>query len=172
MDDLILSAVTLGAATNQSAYINQALSWWRDSGLAGSDNVLNWDSKAPAIPVMLAQLASAQPQLLPSSSSLSNWQNEAEGYLDRIVNGKSRGYLTNGGLLYYDGDSDSVSLNPSLNVAMLMLHYAPLATSNEKRNAYTVRIVILAQVIIGSLLFAVICPWPNCICTGKEPNER
>ncbi|CAE6422473.1 unnamed protein product [Rhizoctonia solani] len=137
MDDLILSAVTLGAATNQSAYINQALSWWRDSGLAGSDNVLNWDSKAPAIPVMLAQLASAQPQLLPSSSSLSNWQNEAEGYLDRIVNGKSRGYLTNGGLLYYDGDSDSVSLNPSLNVAMLMLHYAPLATSNEKRNAYT-----------------------------------
>ncbi|CAE6408111.1 unnamed protein product [Rhizoctonia solani] len=137
IDDLILSAVTLGAATNQSAYINQALGWWRDSGLSGSDNVLNWDSKGPAIPVMLAQLATAQPQLLPSSSSLSSWQAEAEGYLDRIVNGKGRGYLTNGGLLYYDGDSDSVSLNPSLNAAMLMLHYAPLATSNEKKNMYT-----------------------------------
>ncbi|KAG8690787.1 hypothetical protein FRC11_009142 [Ceratobasidium sp. 423] len=137
IDDLILSAVTLGAATNQSTYINQALSWWRDSGLSGGDNVLDWDSKGPAIPVMLAQLASAQPDLLPSSSSLSDWQKEAEGYFDRIVNGKGRGHLTNGGLLYYGGDSDSASLNPAMNAAMLMLHYAPLATSNDKKSLYT-----------------------------------
>ncbi|CAE7198105.1 unnamed protein product [Rhizoctonia solani] len=137
IDELILSAVTLGAATNQTAYINQALSWWRNSDLSGADNVLNWDSKSPAIPIMLAQLASAQPQLLPSSSSFDHWQSEAEVYLDRIVNGKGRGYLTNGGLLYYDGDSDQASLNPALNAAMLMLHYAPLASSNEKKSTYT-----------------------------------
>ncbi|KAG8689674.1 hypothetical protein FRC11_001302 [Ceratobasidium sp. 423] len=137
IDELILSAVSLGAATGQSAYINQALGWWKDSTLSGGDYVLNWDSKGPAIPVMLAQLASAHPEMLPSSSTLSDWQKEAEGYLDRIVNRKGRSYLTNGGLLYYAGDSDAGSLNPAMNAAMLMLHYAPLATSNDKKSLYT-----------------------------------
>jgi endoglucanase len=128
----------LGAATNSSTYINQALSWYQDASLAGADDVFNWNVKSTGLAIMFAQLASAQPQLFPSSSSLDDWQKEAEGYFDRIVNGKGRGRLTNGGLLYYDGDSDEASLNPALNAAMLMLHYAPLASSNEKRIAYTV----------------------------------
>lgn len=138
-DDLILGALLLGAATNSSAYISQALSWYRDASLAGVDNVFNWDSKGPGLAIMFAQLASAQPQLFPSSSTLENWQDEAESFFDRIVNGKSRGRLTGGGLLYYPGDSDEASLNPALNIATLMLHYAPLATSNEKKSVYTVR---------------------------------
>ncbi|CAE6435145.1 unnamed protein product [Rhizoctonia solani] len=137
IDDLILSAISLGAATNQIAYISQALDWWKDSELSGGDYILNWDSKGPAIPVMLAQLASAQPGMLPSPSSLGDWQKEAEGYFDRIINRKGRAYLTSGGLLYYDGDSDDASLNPAMNAAMLMLHYAPLATTNDKKSSYT-----------------------------------
>lgn len=41
-----------------------------------------------------------------------------------------------GGLLYYPGDSDSNSLNPALNAAMLMRRYAGFATSDDKRNTY------------------------------------
>lgn len=79
-----------------------------------------------------------------------------EGYLDKIVDGTSRGYLTKGeqipncgganaqtrvvgGLLYFEGDSNQASLNPALNVAMLMSRYAPLATTVDKRDAYQVR---------------------------------
>ena len=39
-----------------------------------------------------------------------------------------------GGLLYYPGDSDSVSLNPGLNAAMLAVHFAtsilPISSTN------------------------------------------
>ncbi|QRV91361.1 endoglucanase [Ceratobasidium sp. AG-Ba] len=136
-DELVLGALMLGAATNSSTLISQALSWYQSAGLSGADNVFNWDSKGPGLAIMFAQLAKAQPQLFPSSSPLSDWQSEAESYFDRIVNGKSRGTLTSGGLLYYDGDSDEASLNPSLNAAMLMLHYAPLATNNDKKSMYT-----------------------------------
>ncbi|KAG9088252.1 hypothetical protein FRC07_012626, partial [Ceratobasidium sp. 392] len=136
-DELVLSALMLGAATNSSTLISQALSWYQSAGLSGVDNVFNWDSKGPGVAIMFAQLAKAQPQLFPSSSSLSDWQKESENYLDQIANGKSRGTLTSGGLLYYDGDSDEASLNPALNAAMLMLHYAPIATSNDKRSMYT-----------------------------------
>jgi len=38
--------------------------------------------------------------------------------------------------LWYDGDSDSASLNPALNAAMLLTRYAPLATSSDKRTSY------------------------------------
>ncbi|KAG8744876.1 hypothetical protein FRC10_009246 [Ceratobasidium sp. 414] len=136
-DELVLGALMLGAATNSSTLIAQALSGYQSAGLAGADNVFNWDSKGPGLAVMFAQLAKAQPQLFPSSSSLGNWQKEAEGYFDRILNRKGRGTLTSGGLLYYDGDSDEASLNPALNAAMLMLHYAPIATSDDKKSMYT-----------------------------------
>jgi hypothetical protein len=43
------------------------------------------------------------------------------------------------GLLYYDGDSDEASLNPALNAAMLLLRFAPLASTPEKKNRYQVR---------------------------------
>lgn len=135
-DELVLGAFMLGAATNSSTLISQAISWYESAGLSGADNVFNWDSKGPGMAIMFAQLASAQPQLFPNSYSLSHWQSEAENYFDLIIGGSGRGRLTNGGLLYYDGDSDEASLNPALNAAMLMLHYAPIATSNDKRSSY------------------------------------
>ena len=42
------------------------------------------------------------------------------------------------GLLYYNGDSDSASLNPALNAAMLLQRFVPLASTNEKKVAYQV----------------------------------
>ena len=46
---------------------------------------------------------------------------------------------TEGGLLWYPGDSDSDSLNPALNAAMLLTRYAQIATTQVKANSYLVR---------------------------------
>lgn len=44
-----------------------------------------------------------------------------------------------GGLLFYDGDSDTASLNPALNAAMLLTRYAQISSTPEKKKAYLVR---------------------------------
>jgi hypothetical protein len=44
-----------------------------------------------------------------------------------------------GGLLWYPGDSDSDSLNPALNAAMLLTRYAQIATTQDKAKSYLVR---------------------------------
>ena len=43
-----------------------------------------------------------------------------------------------GGLVYYKGDSDPGSLNPAMAFTMLLLKYAPMASSSDKRDSYTV----------------------------------
>jgi hypothetical protein len=43
-----------------------------------------------------------------------------------------------GGLLWYNGVSDSASLNPALNTAMLMTRYASLASTDSKAQSYLV----------------------------------
>jgi len=44
-----------------------------------------------------------------------------------------------GGLLWYPGDSDSASLNPALNAAMLLTRYAQIATTPDIKKNYLVR---------------------------------
>ena len=46
--------------------------------------------------------------------------------------------MSAGGLLWYPGDSDADSLNPSLNAAMLLTRYAQIATTQEKAKSYLV----------------------------------
>jgi len=46
--------------------------------------------------------------------------------------------LTSGGLIYWDGDSDYASLNPAMSAAMLLLKYAPMASTGDKRDSYRV----------------------------------
>jgi len=64
------------------------------------------------------------------------------------------------GLLYYDGDSDSASLNPALNAAMLLEKFAPMASSAEKKVAY--------MVCSTSLLLS--CITKTCTGLRQEPN--
>lgn len=42
------------------------------------------------------------------------------------------------GLVFFSGDSDPGSLNPAMAFTMLLLKYAPMASSNDKANRYTV----------------------------------
>lgn len=43
--------------------------------------------------------------------------------------------------MWWDGDSDSASLNPAMNAAMLLARYAPIASTTEKTHSYLVRLI-------------------------------
>jgi len=98
---------------------------------------LSWDDKTPALPILFSQLLTLKPDL-GTGSDLSRWKKEAELALDSVVAANGPGYLTPGGLIWYDGSSDFNSLVPALNAAMLLIRYAPLATSSKKTNDYMV----------------------------------
>ncbi|KZT50854.1 glycoside hydrolase family 9 protein [Calocera cornea HHB12733] len=135
-DDLTLAALFLALATSSPSTYQQALLYYSKYKLSGSNAVLNWDSKVPAIYTLLTELALARPSW-GGSANLTGWRSEAERWMDGVAaGGKGGAYMTDGGLLYYPGDSDSASLNPALNAAMALTHYAPIASTSDKANAY------------------------------------
>ncbi|KAJ7068143.1 glycoside hydrolase family 9 protein [Mycena amicta] len=133
-DDLSLAALLLAWATGGAGYYKDAERYFQQNQLGGQDAVFNWDSKTPGIYVLFAQIAQSGSDL---SSNLTAWQAECERYFDDIVNNDGGGYLTNDGLLYYNGDSDDAALNPALNAAMLMTRYAPMASTSDRKDAYS-----------------------------------
>lgn len=151
-DDQVLAAILLAVATEAASgansssssgtspqtYLDSATSQYDSAHLQASkqDNVMNWDSVSPALPVLLTQISNLGNSNLQPSGGTSHWQSESETYLDRVVDGSGRGTLTKNGLLWYDGDSDSASLNPAANAAQLMFMYAPMATSQSKTSKY------------------------------------
>lgn len=149
-DKLVLAALFLAVASLESPssyqyqnlsnpdgvanyYYQGAMDLFKNSSLAGGNGVLNWDSRVPALGVLGAQVASIHQ---PWQNTKSFWTDEAERYLDNVVNGEGYGHLTKGGLLYYEGDSNAASLNPALNAAMLLSYYAPMASSDSKKSSY------------------------------------
>ncbi|KAF8897403.1 Six-hairpin glycosidase-like protein [Infundibulicybe gibba] len=161
-DELTLSALFLSWATNSSTLFNQAETYYANFSLANQNGVLNWDSKTPALAVLFAQIARASSQI---GRNLSSWQAEAERYLDQIVNKKGPAFLTPDGLLYYNGDSDSASLNPALNAAMLLSRYAPLASTPAKKAAYSAFAQTQVDYILGKNSMSV----PYIV--GSNPNS-
>ncbi|KAI0637947.1 Six-hairpin glycosidase [Trametes polyzona] len=145
-DELAIAALFLALteSSNATAYYADAVKWYYSGNLgqqlhAGDETVFNWDAKTPGIVVLGAQLASAYPDVASgSNATLDIWRNAAEGYFNTIVNDTGRSHLTDGGLLLFPGDSDEASLNPSLNVAMLMTRYAQanLTSTPDLRDTY------------------------------------
>lgn len=155
-----MAALSLALATNQSHYYADAYYFYQTYKLTGSQAVWNWDSRTPALYVIFVEAALARPGLAMGAgldTNLTGWRTETEAYFDRIVTQQlKKGYLTKGelcvdtrvleklvadeegGLLYYDGDSDDASLNPAIAAAVLMLKYAPMASSEDKGNTYVV----------------------------------
>lgn len=91
-DELTIAALLLALATNSSDYFNQAENYYNQNRL-NQDDILNWDSKTPASAVLFAQITSSRTDL---GGNLSAWQTEVERYFDSIVDGNSRGSLTDG----------------------------------------------------------------------------
>ncbi|TFK55840.1 family 9 glycosyl hydrolase [Heliocybe sulcata] len=139
-DDLAFAALWMAWATNDVVLYNQTQRMWSEYELGGAsgglDGVFNWDGKTPGIPVLATQIGSVMEEQWQGDYDLSAWQKLAESYLDGVVDGDGRARTTDGGLLYYDGDSDEASLNPALNAAMLMTRYAPMASSPQKKWSY------------------------------------
>ncbi|KAG8955697.1 hypothetical protein FRC04_007688 [Tulasnella sp. 424] len=147
-DDQTLAAILLAVATEASgssssgtspqSYLDSATSLYSSAHLQASnqDVVMNWDSVTPALPVLLTQISNLGNSNLQPSGGTSHWQSESETYLDRVVAGSGNGQLTTNGLLWYNGDSDSASLNPAMNAAQLMFMYAPMATSSSQTSKY------------------------------------
>lgn len=134
-DDLALAATFLGMADSSATNLQLAKTYWDQGGLSQGDIALDWDSKVAAIPVLMSQVL-ASSQALSSMQDARSWKSTAEAMLDQVVAANGPGYLTTGGLLYFEGTSNLVSLNPALNSAMLLVKYAPLATSTTKMNDY------------------------------------
>lgn len=141
-DDMAVAALALAAATNSSAYYADAVAWYGKYALSGKALVWNWDSRSPALYVLFAEVAAARPGIAQAAglqTNMTGWQAEAERYFDAIVNDKAQSAAkTSGGLLFFDGDSDEASLQPSLGIAALLLRYAPLASAQDKRDSYVV----------------------------------
>ncbi|ODN77109.1 hypothetical protein L202_05642 [Cryptococcus amylolentus CBS 6039] len=139
-DDLTLAALTLALATNDSSYYLDAHNYYSEYKLTTRQDVWNWDTQTPAIYVLFAEIASARPDLAAGAgldANLTGWQTEVEGYFDKIVNDNlDDGYTTDGGLLYFEGDSDEASLNPAMAIATLMFKYAPIASTSDKTDSY------------------------------------
>ena len=135
-DDLVLAALFLAYADNSTVLFSQAQTWWDTYKLTVTGD-LSWDNKAPALPILFSQLLTLKPDL-GTGSDLSKWKKQAELALDSVVAANGPGYLTPGGLIWYDGSSDFCSLVPALNAAMLLIRYAPLANSSTKTNDYMV----------------------------------
>jgi endoglucanase len=60
---------------------------------------LNWDDKTPAVFELFVEVALARPNLAAGAGLAQNttgWKGQMENYLDKIVDGTSRGYLTKG----------------------------------------------------------------------------
>lgn len=61
---------------------------------------MNWDSREPAIYILLVDIALARPEIAVSAglaTNLTGWRAQAEGYLDGILAGETdRPYFTNG----------------------------------------------------------------------------
>lgn len=141
-DDLAIAALTLALATNQSTYYYDAWNFYNNFTLSGSLNPWNWDSKHAAVYVMFATISQTRPSLAQGaglSANVSGWQTEAERWFDTIIAGNStRGFITGGGLLYWNGDSAFVTLQPAMSAAFLLLQYASYASSESKGQNYRV----------------------------------
>ncbi|OCF75093.1 endoglucanase [Kwoniella mangroviensis CBS 8886] len=168
-DDYVLSALSLAIATNQSNYYLDAYNGYVSYALSGLKEVWNWDSAIPAIYVMFSEVAITRPGLAPEvglNTNLTGWRNETEAYFDSIIDGSfKRSYLTKGGLLYFDGDSDEASLNPAMAIAMLMFRYAPIASSQEKTDEYNAFAQGQLEYMLGNN------PMNAVYLVGSHPNS-
>lgn len=148
-DDLALAATFLGMADSSTTNLQLAKTYWDQGSLSQGDIVLDWDSKVAAIPVLMSQVL-ASSVTLASAQDAGFWKSKAESMLDQIVAANGLGRLTGGGLLYFDGSSTLASLNPALNSAMLLVKYAPLATSPSRMNDYLAFAKLQLDYVLGN----------------------
>ena len=96
-DDLTMAALFLSWATNSTSLYQDAEAFYSKYSLGDWTGVFNWDSKTPGLPVLFSQVNHASPSI---GGNFSNWQKNAETYLDAVISGKGSGYLTKGAAIF------------------------------------------------------------------------
>ncbi|TXT15499.1 hypothetical protein VHUM_00002 [Vanrija humicola] len=137
-DTLAVAALSLAAATNDSAYYADAYNTYVKYNMTAYRGAWCWEGRTPALYVLFAEIATARPNLAAGAglaNNLTGWQTEAEAYFDYIVAGNNGG-TTPAGLVYYSPYSDNNTLQPVIALIHLMLRYAPLASSANKTATY------------------------------------
>lgn len=138
-DELMLGSAFVAMASGDIQWVTKAIDYYETAGSTYPPRygILNWDGKAPLVAPTLARLA----LILPGSDSrldFAHFQSDAELYMDALESNTMQDTSrTRGGLAYFKGYSSSASLNPALNSAWLSLMYAPIASSDSKRQRYT-----------------------------------
>ncbi|CAG8618936.1 9352_t:CDS:2 [Gigaspora margarita] len=131
-DKLVFAALWLFQATNQIGYLDRAIHYFNEFSQDEWTSAINWDDHSGSNYILLAMLTEKV------GRDCSPWKEEAEKYLDGMVNQKHKEcHHTHGGLLWLKGDSDSASLNVALNISFALLVYARHATTSHKTRSYT-----------------------------------
>lgn len=89
-ESLAMAALSLALATNDSTYYAAAHQHYTTYRLTGINRPWNWDSRAPALYVMFAEVSVARPGLALGAGldvNVTGWQSEAEAYFDRMLGG-------------------------------------------------------------------------------------
>lgn len=134
-DELVFSSTFLALATGNQSYVDYAQTTYKANNFPVNFGAVNWDGRAPTLPVLLSQLAILRPNM---GVSFSKYQSDAELWFDGIVKGKmDQTFTTKGGLFWWKGDSDPASTNPAVHASSLMLMYRGMASSNGKEMSYT-----------------------------------
>lgn len=100
-DEIAIAELFLSLADNSTDFYKGASQTYQKNGLddhLSNDAVFNWDEKAPGVAILGAQIAKAYPSL--ASGVDVEWKDDAEDYLDRIVNQKGRSWVTSGMFTY------------------------------------------------------------------------
>ena len=81
-DELTVAALFLSLASNSSSLYDDAEGYYSQFSLNRRRGAYNWDSKAPALAVLFAKIASFYPSI---GGNLGRWQSEAETYFDNVL---------------------------------------------------------------------------------------
>ncbi|PWN20026.1 Six-hairpin glycosidase [Microstroma glucosiphilum] len=135
-DELVLGAAFTALATRNISLVTTAIDAYDFGSFPTNNGVLNWDTKDPLLPSLMARLSVAMPGA-DSRANFTKFQTDSEVYLDLLVNGTMQGLsTTSGGLAWWKDYSEDSSLNPALNAALLCLWTANLTSNDTKSTSY------------------------------------
>ncbi|RUS18368.1 Six-hairpin glycosidase-like protein [Endogone sp. FLAS-F59071] len=129
-DELFWASVHLYRATKNVTYLDTARQFYTSFNLSGSTRAVNWDWKTGAAYVLMAELTYGDVVTgLQATNDSASWQLIAEQFLDSITNVTEQvstqgAYLTQGGLWWYNGESEGNSLSISMTQSMLLFLYS------------------------------------------------
>ena len=127
-DELCLAALLLHRSTGNIYFMKRAEAYFKKYKIADNADPLDWDSKHGLCMMVGAQLV----QEYGVASSV-QWRSAFEGYLNEVTQAADR---TKGGMLWWDGSSDTDSLSHAMSVTYLLDQYTRMFPSTSKSVEY------------------------------------